>query len=144
MTNTLEQNRNIIADAPEGASHIEESSSLFIKVTENDNLPFFNTWWIYEDGSWVENDSYNILLMRKIDDIRENIALQERIVELESTLTVTNKFLHQFTEVCRTGSIKVEGFKAQDKLDNMFREYVAGLDSIQKSETAKEVNNECN
>lgn len=80
MTNKLEQNKAIIADAPEGASHIEESSSLFIKVTENDNLPFFNTWWIYEDGSWVENDSYNILLMRKIDDIRENIALQERVL----------------------------------------------------------------
>ncbi|MEQ3658652.1 MAG: hypothetical protein ABNH21_06820 [Glaciecola sp.] len=86
MTNKLEQNKAIIANAPEGASHIEEGSSLFIKVTENDDLPFFNAWWIYEDGSWVENDSYNILLMRKIDDIRENIALQERIAELEKQL----------------------------------------------------------
>lgn len=118
MTNKLEQNRKIIANQEAGATHYRPSNT-----SNYDALGFE---------------------LRCLNDIRENIALQERVAELESTLTVTNKFLHQFTEVCRTGSIKVEGFQAQDKLDNMFREYVAGLDSIQKSETAKEVNNECN
>ena len=69
------KNQDILDNAPEGATHIEEETNLYIKVLPS-KLSLFKDWFIFECGEWVLNDSYNILLMRSLADI-------QRIVELE-------------------------------------------------------------
>jgi hypothetical protein len=75
-------NQEILDNAPEGATHVEEGSNLYIKVTETDLLPHFDEWWIFECGEWAVNDSYNILLMRSLADIKRIAELKEALDKL--------------------------------------------------------------
>lgn len=67
MTNTLEQNRKIIADAPE---------EVFTAVHN-----------IYSD-EWLYSNQRNL---RSLDDIRENIALQEEVLKYQERIAELEK-----------------------------------------------------
>jgi hypothetical protein len=69
-------NQEIIDNAPEGATHIEDNSNLYIKVLPRVTSTIFNDWFIFEIDQWIIIDTYNVLLMRSLADIK-------RIVELE-------------------------------------------------------------
>jgi hypothetical protein len=72
-------NQEIIDNAPEGATHIEDNSNLYIKVLPRVTSTIFNDWFIFEIDQWIIIDTYNVLLMRSLADIK-------RIVELEDLL----------------------------------------------------------
>ena len=72
-------NQEIIDNAPEGATHIEDNSNLYIKVLPRVTSTIFNDWFIFEIDQWIIIDTYNVLLMRSLADIK-------RIVELEKAL----------------------------------------------------------
>jgi hypothetical protein len=72
--------QDILGNAPKGATHVQEDTSIYIKVVEGTNGFLFKDWFIFEAGEWVEDSSNNILLMRSLADI-------QRIAELEKELS---------------------------------------------------------
>jgi hypothetical protein len=71
------KDQEIIDNAPEGATHIEDNSNLYIKVLPRVTSTIFNDWFIFEIDQWIIIDTYNVLLMRSLADIK-------RILELEN------------------------------------------------------------
>jgi len=98
-------NQQILDEAPEGATHIEEATIRYIKVEEAKIGCGFEDWFIFDfdEGDWVLDDSYNVLLMRSLDDIK-------RIAELEKELNLTKDIIvaHQIAD--ETGYIDGVGW----------------------------------
>lgn len=67
-------NQEIIDNAPQGATHID-SDFTYIKTEPNGR---FRIYFTFQNGEWVEDDEFNILLTRSLADIK-------RIVELEKS-----------------------------------------------------------
>jgi len=76
-------NKEILDNAPVGATHIEEKTDLYIKVLPSPYHACFGDWFIFECGEWVINDSYNILLMRSLSDIKRIVELQAENAKLK-------------------------------------------------------------
>jgi hypothetical protein len=83
--------QEIIDNAPEGATHIENNSNLYIKVLPRVNSTIFNDWFIFEIDQWIIIDTYNVLLMRSLADIK-------RIVELEKDNSKLEKEKERLTQ----------------------------------------------
>jgi hypothetical protein len=78
--------QKIIDNAPEGATHIEDNSNLYIKVLPRVTSTIFNDWFIFEIDQWIIIDTYNVLLMRSLADIRELVELRKANEELEKVV----------------------------------------------------------
>jgi hypothetical protein len=78
--------QKILDNAPEGATHIENNSNLYIKVLPRVTSTIFNDWFIFEIDQWIIIDTYNVLLMRSLADIKELVELRKANAELESKL----------------------------------------------------------
>jgi hypothetical protein len=85
------RNQQILNNAPEGATHIEEATIRYIKVEETKIGCGFEDWFIFDNGEWVLDNSYNVLLMRSLADI-------QRIAELEATIKDSEEFIEQCSE----------------------------------------------
>jgi len=70
--------QQILDNAPDGATHVEEETNLYIKVLPSESS-LFTDWFIFEGDEWVLNDSYNILLMRSLADIKRIAELQQSL-----------------------------------------------------------------
>jgi len=100
-------NQQILDEAPEGATHIEEATIRYIKVEEAKIGCGFEDWFIFDfdEGDWVLDDSYNVLLMRSLADI-------ENIVGLEGT----NDTLHELMRSGERRGIQKATEEFKDKL----------------------------
>jgi hypothetical protein len=78
--------QKILDNAPEGATHIEDNSNLYIKVLPRVTSTIFNDWFIFEIDQWIIIDTYNVLLMRSLADIRELVELRKANAELKDGL----------------------------------------------------------
>jgi hypothetical protein len=75
--------QKILDNAPEGATHIENNSNLYIKVLPRVSSTIFNDWFIFEIDQWIIIDTYNVLLMRSLADIKELVELRKANAEFE-------------------------------------------------------------
>ena len=94
--NKLEQNRKIIANAPEGARIVESLKSGKRYYLREDKHGIGVDF--YYKGAWYLNGTTSSINVRSLADIRENIALQEevlkyqkRVAELESSVELLQK-----------------------------------------------------
>jgi hypothetical protein len=75
--------QKILDNAPEGATHIEDNSNLYIKVLPRVTSTIFNDWFIFEIDQWIIIDTYNVLLMRSLADIKKLVELREANAEFK-------------------------------------------------------------
>ena len=67
--------QEIIDNAPEGATHVDAD----LTYIRTEPCGRFLAYFTFQDGKWVEDDEFNILLTRSLADIA-------RIAELEKEL----------------------------------------------------------
>ena len=75
MTNKLEQDKQIIASAPEGATHFD--GGVWAQSTGKQPLEKWN------DMDWDYEDAYEMDNIRSLDDIREILALREELEQVK-------------------------------------------------------------
>ena len=68
-------NQEILDNAPEGATHVDAD----LTYIRTEPCGRFLAYFTFQDGEWVEDDEFNILLTRSLADIK-------RIAELEKEL----------------------------------------------------------
>ena len=102
-------NQEIINNAPEGATHIEDNSNLYIKVLPRVTSTIFNDWFIFEIDQWIIIDTYNVLLMRSLADIK-------RITDLEGELRSLVRGIKDL------GSISYDQFPDTKTAENILKE----------------------
>ena len=81
MSEPIEQYRKIIADAPEGATHVSHNF-VFYKV--DDNTPYDVMVWWARGEEWIDSEIDH--LTTPLDKLRTIIAQHDRIAELERDL----------------------------------------------------------
>ena len=102
-------NQEILNNAPEGATHIEDNSNLYIKVLPRVTSTIFNDWFIFEIDQWIIIDTYNVLLMRSLADIK-------RITDLEGELRSLVRGIKDL------GSISYDQFPDTKTAENILKE----------------------
>ena len=74
--------RENLNNAPEGETHIEDNSNLYIKVLPRVTSTIFNDWFIFEIDQWIIIDTYNVLLMRSLSDIKRIVELEDLVEDI--------------------------------------------------------------
>jgi hypothetical protein len=114
MTNKTDA--EIIANVPEGATHhvIDNGTNYSFKIEDEQAFVWVGRWEYYIHQKYCLPDLYNI---RNVNDIRENIALQERIAELEKGLELAVPVLNSAYKQHWDGA-----FNAWDICNNLIKE----------------------